>query len=352
MKKILFFNSNRAWGGGEKWHFEMAKSLHDAGYQVALVVWPDSDLEKKAKEFKLKTYSLKVHKVSYLFPWSKNSCRKIFKDFRPECTIINLPSDLKLCTRVNQDKKFGKLIYRRGMPHPIKSNQTNILSLKILDKIIANSQAVRESILKNHPELDDKIKIIENAVSTNSSQKSKQLTNKKIILGNLGRLVEQKGHYHLIPIAKYLKEKNLNFEMRIAGTGPLDSQLQEKISQQNLQETIKLVGYVNSEQFLDQIDLFLFPSHFEGASNALIEAQSKGLPCIAFDISSNSEIVQQGKTGYLIPPYDEQRMANDIFNLIHSPELYNQMSESSILNVNQNFSFPQKVKLLEEIINE
>ena len=45
-------------------------------------------------------------------------------------------------------------------------------------------------------------------------------------------------------------------------------------------------------------------------------------------------------------------MANDIFNLIHSPELYNQMSESSILNVNQNFSFPQKVKLLEEIINE
>lgn len=352
MKRILFFNSNKAWGGGEKWHLEMAKSLQKAGYKVGLVVWPNSDLDKRAKEFKLKTYSLKVHKTSYLFPWSKRACRKIFIEFQPHTTIINLPSDLKLCTRVNQSKKFGKLIYRRGMPHPIKSNQTNILSLKILDKIIANSQAVRDSILENHPELDDKIKIIENAVPISSDQKGKQLSNKKIILGNLGRLVEQKGHLHLIPIIKYLKEKSLNIEMRIAGSGPLESQLQEKINRQNLQETIKLIGHVSSEQLLDAIDLFIFPSHFEGASNALIEAQSKGLPCVAFDINSNSEIIKQGKTGILIPPYDEQRMADEILNLIQSPEVYSNMSEASILNVKQNFCFSQKVKLLEEIINE
>lgn len=68
-KTICFFNSNRAWGGGEKWHFTTAKEFERRGFETFIVTNVRSELEKKAIAEKINVFSFFVHNLSFLNPF-------------------------------------------------------------------------------------------------------------------------------------------------------------------------------------------------------------------------------------------------------------------------------------------
>ena len=72
--------------------------------------------------------------------------------------------------------------------------------------------------------------------------------------------------------------------------------------------------------FFNSLDVFIFPSKFEGAANTLIETIQHGVPCIAFDVSSNPEIIQHGVNGYLAKPFEVSDLRKYALEVLNHPE--------------------------------
>src|SRR5690606_19768197 len=112
-------------------------------------------------------------------------------------------------------------------------------------------------------------------------------------------------------MAEKLKQKNVSFQLLIAGEGELRSELQKQINEKNLSQEVTLLGHVHDmPSFMNSIDLFVFPSLFEGAANTLIETLHMGKPIVAFNVSSNPEIIQHGVNGYLAKAFNTDEMTN------------------------------------------
>src|SRR6056297_642637 len=157
---ICFFNTNKEWGGGEKWHFDMARRLHDRGQEVILCAYPDSSLYHKALEAEIPVYSFKIKNLSFINFQLINKLRNFFKKKQVTHLLLNLPSDLKTAGRAARAANINHIIYRRGSAIPISNSFSNRYLFKhVVDYLIVNSEETKRTILSNNSNLFDEHKI-------------------------------------------------------------------------------------------------------------------------------------------------------------------------------------------------
>ena len=114
-------------------------------------------------------------------------------------------------------------------------------------------------------------------------EKRKELGIKKdtLVIGHIGRFVEQKNHRFLIDIFNEVHKENNNSILLLAGQGPLKDEMKEKVNNLNLTDSVKFLGQrEDANELYQAMDLFLFPSLYEGLGMVAIEAQCSGLPCV------------------------------------------------------------------------
>ena len=109
---ICFFNSTKAWGGGEKWHFEISKFLHEKGYSIIIITNRRSELFKKAKEYGLRVISTKITNLSFLNYFKILFLKNVFIKERIDIIIINLSADLKVASIAAKLAGIRRIIYR------------------------------------------------------------------------------------------------------------------------------------------------------------------------------------------------------------------------------------------------
>lgn len=326
-KTICFFNTNRAWGGGEKWHLTTAREMNRRGYQSILVTNNGSELYHKARTERLMVYGFSVNNLSFINPLKILTMAAFFKAKKIDAIILNLPQDLKLAGMAARLAGIKTIIYRRGMPHPLRNTALNrFLFQKVLTHVVVNSEEIGRSLQEKNESWfpKDKIRLIYNGVTPSSDTHHEKMYHKEaneVVIGNAGRLTDQKGQAYLIELAELLKKDNVPFRLLIAGEGELRTHLTNLISQKNLQNEVKLLGHVDDmTAFFNSLDLFIFPSKFEGAANTLIETIQHGVPCIAFDVSSNPEIIQHGVNGYLARPFEVTDLHKYTLEVMNHPE--------------------------------
>ena len=326
-KTICFFNTNRAWGGGEKWHLTTATEMNRRGYLSILVTNNGSELYHKARAEKLLVYGFSVNNISFINPMKILTMIAFFKSKKIDTIVLNLPQDLKLAGIAAKLAGIKTIIYRRGMPHPLRNTILNrFLFQKILTHVIVNSEEIGRSLADKNDSWfpKDKLKLVYNGVTPQShshQNKIYQKENNEFVIGNAGRLTDQKGQIYLIEMAEELKKENVSFKIIIAGEGELRSQLENLIKEKKLENEVKLLGHVDDMTgFFNSLDLFVFPSKYEGSANTLIETIQHGIPCIAFDVSSNPEIIQHGINGYLAKPFNASDLKKYTLEIMSSPE--------------------------------
>ncbi|MCA0756493.1 glycosyltransferase family 1 protein [Paenibacillus sp. N4] len=136
-------------------------------------------------------------------------------------------------------------------------------------------------------------KIINNGIKTNqflfSREKRQKVREKlgvsgKFVIGHIGRLTYPKNHEFLIEIFNIFHKMDSNSLLLLVGEGELRSQIEQKIKKLNLENSVILTGKRDDiADLLQGMDIFIFPSHFEGLPVTLVEAQTAGLPCIVSD---------------------------------------------------------------------
>ncbi len=336
LKKVCFFNSIQFWGGGEKLLLEHALYFHQRGYEVTLACHSQSPLAQKSVSHSIPTFSVNAGSLSFLNPYKLWRLASYFKKSNTDTVIFTASHDAKLGGIAAKLAGVKRIVYLRGLAVPVKSNIINrLLFGNILTHIVANSQETKRTILKHLSGTisESQIQVIYHGIDLKTSRVTKLplIANhaKGIVLGNAGRLTTQKGQQYLIEIARILKEKNIEFTLFIAGTGELQNELAERIAVHGLENEVKLLGFVeNMDQFMQSIDIFLLSSAWEGFGFVIVEAMAHKKPVIAFDISSNPEIIANHETGFLIPFADTLQFADCIEKIISDPKMRMEMGEN------------------------
>ena len=123
----------------------------------------------------------------------------------------------------------------------------------------------------------------------------------KILIGTIGRLTYQKGYDRLLKVVKNLKNDGLDFELWILGEGQKRPELEQYILENNLDDTVKLIGFhKNPYKFIKMCDLFVCSSRAEGFSLAIAESIILGLPIISTDCAGPNELLDFGEYGMVV----------------------------------------------------
>ena len=143
----------------------------------------------------------------------------------------------------------------------------------------------------------------------------------KFVTGHVGRFDLQKNHERIIDIFSELKKEKPNAVLCLVGQKDgLYEKIEEKVKTAGLENDIFFVGkQKNVNAFLSAMDLFLFPSLFEGVPFALIEAQASGLPCVASDTISEETLVFPEKVKYLSLKEENRVWAGEICKMGELP---------------------------------
>ena len=103
-----------------------------------------------------------------------------------------------------------------------------------------------------------------------------------LVIGHVGRFVEQKNHRFLIDIFNEVHKQNSKSVLLLAGQGPLMNEMMKKVERLGLGDSVKFLGQRHDiEQLYQAFDVFCLPSLYEGLGMVLIEAQCSGLYCVA-----------------------------------------------------------------------
>lgn len=115
-------------------------------------------------------------------------------------------------------------------------------------------------------------------------RKELMIDNDTIVIGHIGRFVAQKNHTFLIDVFNEYHRENKNSVLMLIGQGPLVEDIKKKVNDLELSDSVKFLGQkANANEYYNAMDLFLFPSLYEGLGMVVIEAQVNGLSCVVSD---------------------------------------------------------------------
>lgn len=361
MQHICFLNSITFWGGGEKLHLENAIAFRNKNYRVTIASNKKSPLYTKANSAGFSTFNVSVHNLSFLNPIKILRLARFYRKQQIDTVVFSASQDLKLGSISAKIAGVKRIVYLRGLSLPVKATLTNIFIFRsILTHIVLNSQDTKNNTLKHLKKYVDtsRVHVIYHGIelardSTPNINKLKLIEEKGhgIILGNAGRLTAQKGQEHLIRIASLLKKRGIDFTLFIAGTGELEQKLNSLIDEYDVRQEVILAGFVEDmDGFMNSIDIFLFTSIWEGFGYVIVEAMVKSKPVVAFDITSNPEIITADTTGFLVPFPDLEKFAERTIQLINDPLLRKSMGEEGKQSVFKRFNLTDRISEFEKTL--
>jgi colanic acid/amylovoran biosynthesis glycosyltransferase len=137
----------------------------------------------------------------------------------------------------------------------------------------------------------------------------------------VGRLSEQKGHFVLIEATRLLLGRGFSFELILAGDGELRSEIEEQIKKDNLQDNIRITGWIDGATVCQEIlasRALIQPSFAEGLPVAIMEAMALSRPIISTYIAGIPELVRPGKDGWLVPAGDSEALAQAMYECLQT----------------------------------
>ena len=241
----------------------------------------------------------KIYHVSRLVPWSRGYRMELKKFFceHPEYKIVHVHQDCLSAVALQCAKECGVPV---RIAHSHNSNQDKnwkYLIKRYYMKMIPNSATDLFACSKSAGEWmfgGQSFQILYNAINTAEYAYSEDIAKKirrelgfesnDIVIGHVGRFNSQKNHDFLIDIFEECVKLNSNVKLLLIGDGDGKQKIQEKVSKLEIQERVIFAG-VRSDvsKLLQAMDIFVFPSLYEGLPVTMIEAQASGLPCVISD---------------------------------------------------------------------
>lgn len=317
MKRLLCILSGMNAGGAETFLMKIYRQLDKTKYQMDFCI---SVPEKCFYEDEILSLGGKIYRIS-----SKSASLKNFKKQLYDVVKLN---DYKYVLRISSNAAGFmdlKIAHRAGAKIcAVRSSNSSdggglkaklahrlgsILYGKYINVKIAPSDLAAKYTFGKKAYEDGSVNILHNAVdinkySYNAEMRSRirsdfNISDGTTVIGHVGRFMAQKNHGFLLDIFDEYIKFNEKSVLMLVGSGELESAIKEKASALGISDKIIFTG-VRSDvpALLSAMDVFVFPSLYEGMPNTVIEAQATGLPCVISDtITREADIT--GLVSYL-----------------------------------------------------
>lgn len=255
----------------------------------------------------------KIYRLPPILPWKLKEYKRAVKDFfdqhsdydiiHGQCSELgvfiyeeakrrNIPVIIAHAhnNRMDRDKKLVfRLLWKKRMRKSINAYFTcgqeaaeNLFGKKLSEKSYQMNNAIEVEDFQFNQEIREK--------------KRKELQAEETInLVNIGRFNSQKNQLFLLDVFAEIIKKNTNYKLFLVGDGELKTQILEKIKKLKIERNVELLGIRNDiPELLQAMDVFLFPSLFEGLPVSLVEAQATGIQCVISDgVPAESILVKE-----------------------------------------------------------
>ncbi len=205
----------------------------------------------------------------------------------------------------------------------------------------------------------DKVILNYHGVAVEKFLKDTKQKNTIPVIFTVGRLVEKKGFDVLMRACKILKEQGIEAHCRIAGQGPLWDDLHKQSLELGLE--VDFLGAVSHQEMKDlyqNADIFALPCRVaengdrDGIPNVIAEAMAMELPVVSTCVSGIPEVIESGKSGFLVDSNDPVALAQALKYLIENPEIRNDIGKRARDNITSVFNKSEKIDELVEIFRK
>lgn len=288
-------------GGAETMIMNLYRNIDKNKIQFDFVV--NDRVEEYAYESEIKKlggriFRMPKYKISNYFPY-KNAWIQLISQ-HPEWKIVHghhtSPASIYLKVAKAFNCKTIAHSHIAGEEKTVKSRMKIIMRYPlryIAHYLFACSRAAGEWLFGEKECNRDNFYVLNNAIDAkkfsfnvsvrNEKRKELQLEDKYVI-GHVGRFQTQKNHTFLIDIFKGVADKYENAVLLLVGDGELRPSLEKKVNHLGLSDKVIFTGVrADISDLMQAMDVFVFPSLYEGLPVTLIEAQASGLPCVVSD---------------------------------------------------------------------
>ncbi len=232
----------------------------------------------------------------------------------------------------------------------------------LADKEIAVSNAVKDFVIRNYKKKFHKIQVIYNGIDLKNfsgkdtsgiERQEIQIEDGARIIGTVASLTFQKGHEYLLRAMPIILESCPKCRLLLIGKGSLEQTLKQLTKELGLEKKVTFLGVKeNISLWLKTIDIFVLPSLWEGLPIALIEAMACVKPIVATNVGGIPEVVEDGKTGILVPPGNSVALANAILSILIDSKKSDQMGQAGKARANKHFSIEKTAFQIERLYAE
>ncbi len=367
-KKILFVSPNLAAGGAQRQLINIANGFHRKGYEVSVfLLYDKGNLRDSLDE------SIKIFSPSIKFPekprllWILYGTLKLLGIVMTEkpdllysrqwpkipAAIIGKILKIKTVSVEGNNLEHTLLLRRRPLLLGIRR-----LCARLSDKVVANSRSLACEV-KEVFSLDSDVAVIYNGIDIRDiREKSKEDQDHKwfetetpLILA-MGYLKDdQKGFSYLLE-ALEIVNRTKPARLIIIGNGKKENleELSKKLAIGDKTDFFSTVP--NPFPYMAKADIFACSSLYEGLSNVILEALALGKPVISTDHKHGAnEIIENRKSGILVPVRNPQKMADAILKVLENAELRRNLEEEAKKR-SENFSMDKMISGYEKLLSE
>jgi len=235
-------------------------------------------------------------------------------------------------------------IYEHKRPHHALAERW---LMRGTDRVIVSAESVREFYIRQVHADPAKVDVIYNAVDfaqaraaagLDATRAALSLSSDARVVGVIARLTPQKGHRFLFD-ALATNRSLADVHLLVVGDGELRSTLEDIIGERGLQTRVHFVGARRDlGDLLAAMDVFVLPSLWEGLPLSLVLAMGAGVPVVSTTVAGIPEVVQHGKTGWLVSPGDVAELGDAIARVLDDPQTSARMAADACAHVVPRFN--------------
>lgn len=299
MKRLLCIVDSMNTGGAETFLMKLYRALDRNQYQMDFIVSANGFYDEEIIKMGGKIFSIPM-RTKHFFCAMK-SIKNIVKQYNYS-HILKLGStpivvfDL-IAAKLGGAKRLAVRSCNADAEENLLYRIANIILkpifLNLTDVKIAPSDLAAEFTFGKKAVEEGHVFFLHNAIDLDLFKYDENIRSKyisdfntygKCVYGHIGRFSNQKNHSFLIDVFKEICNYDSNSILLLVGTGELENEIKNKVKQLQLDDKVIFLGVRKDiPQLLSLMDVFVFPSLYEGMPNTVVEAQATGLHCIVSD---------------------------------------------------------------------
>jgi glycosyltransferase involved in cell wall biosynthesis len=336
-----------------------ANSLTDNGVDVFILSFRKANIKLYNNNIKHLSLKTEGNKISYLklLPLVKNE----ISVFKPDILHSFYATSYGLIGALSKFKPFVISVWGSDVfEFPRKSFLHRAIlkfNLKKANFIQSTSKAMALEA-KNYTYKE--IKVIPFGIDTELF-KPKQKKDDTIVIGTIKWLEEIYGIKYLIEAFNIIVKKHSDKKLKllIVGSGSKEEEYKQMVEDYHIEHLVEFTGAVSSVEtvkYHQQISIFVALSLQESFGVAILEAAACGVPAVVSNVGGLPEVVDNGKTGFVVKSKNSKQAAGAISKLIMSPELYSEFSNNArefvVKSYNWNNNIKQQIELYNIYLNK